>query len=116
RTEGRHHLQRGDRDLLAERQGRKRQRRPPARLPELTPALAGEPQPRRPTETERGHVVVVALRSEQMTDLDRSYVGRVLNHFTQGQPAVLLPVVDRGPGDGDRTVLTEEAIVRADDP
>ena len=56
------------------------------------------------------HVLVVALLAQREAHLDGAHVGGVLEHLGEGEPAILLPVVDGGAGDGDGAVLAVEAI------
>src|SRR5438132_995024 len=64
-------------------------------------ALAWEADAGRRPETERAHVAVEPIAPEGEAHLDRAHVRRVLQHLAERQPAVLLPVVDRGLRDGE---------------
>ena len=113
-AEGRDQLERGHRDFLADRHGRERQERPALGVAQEPATLAGEPHARRRAEAKRLHVPVVAVATERQPHLDRPDVRGVLQHLGEAEPAVLLPVADRGPGERDRAVLGVDPVVGPD--
>src|SRR5581483_12280346 len=111
RAERRQELDAGDRNLLADRDRGQREARPAGGIPELPPALAGQPDPGQPAEAEVGDVAVVAIPAELEAHLDRPDVRRELENLAEREPAVLLPVVDRAVGDRDDALLAVEPVL-----
>ena len=108
-------LERGDRDLLADRHRRERQPRPVARVTDEPATLARQADPGRAAEAEIRNVAVVAVATEREPDPDRADVRGVLEHLGEGEPAVFLPVADGRAGDGDHAVAAVDPIGRLDD-
>src|SRR5213083_1425077 len=110
----RHQLERGHRDLLADRHRGQRQERPAPGSAQEPAALAGEPDTGRRPEAEGAHVAVVPLAPEGEAHLDGTHVRRVLQHLAERQPAVLLPVVDCRLGDGHGPVVAVDLVLGPD--
>ncbi len=111
------HLDRGDRDSLADRDVADRRAGPVLLRRDDPLALAGEVDPGRTSEAEARDPLGKAVLAELLGQRDRAHVGRVREDLSNGHRlrAARLGVVDDAVGDVD-LVLQREARRRRDQP